>query len=436
MANFTAYEQYMLELINRARMDPSGEAKRQGVSLNEGVPAEDKISTSAKEVLAGHDQLGFAAEKHSQWILINNKLDHFEKVGSSGFYGNSPFDRMTTAGYPWAAAGENIGYVGGGALNLGKSIADIHKNFFVDSNTTGRGHRTNILSENYREVGIGHEAGTFGSVNASVITEDLGTRPGTIFITGVLYNDTVKNDDFFTIGEEIAGRSVTSTEASGTTGGGGGYELEYHSLGNRIVTFDLATGPLSVDVAVTKTNVKVDVVNGNQVWTNGNVTSLSTAIKELHALGTTRVKLTGTDGKEKIFGNGEDNKLTANGGNDSISAGSGNDKIIGGAGKDTMSGGSGDDKFIFKAETDSTADKPDFIKDFGDSGRDRIDLHALGDLTYRDESKITGAMQVNVTKDGSDVIVHINLDADKADEMRIVLDNTSLSSMDKGDFIL
>ena len=48
----------------------------------------------------------------------------------------------------------------------------------------------------------------------------------------------------------------------------------------------------------------------------------------------------------------------------------------------------------------------------------------------------TGVMQVNVTKDGSDVIVHINLSGDKADEMRIVLDNTSLSSMDKGDFIL
>jgi hypothetical protein len=45
-------------------------------------------------------------------------------------------------------------------------------------------------------------------------------------------------------------------------------------------------------------------------------------------------------------------------------------------------------------------------------------------------------MQVRVTKDGSDVIVHINLDADKSDEMSIVLDNTSLGSMDKTDFIL
>ena len=59
-----------------------------------------------------------------------------------------------------------------------------------------------------------------------------------------------------------------------------------------------------------------------------------------------------------------------------------------------------------------------------------------GTLTYRDEARINGANQVNVTKSGSDVIVHVNLDADLADEMRIVLDNTSLSSMSKGDFIL
>jgi Ca2+-binding RTX toxin-like protein len=436
MANFTAYEQYMLELINRARMDPNAEAKRQGVSLNEGVDSKHHILSSAKEVLAGNDQLGLAAEKHSQWILTNDKLDHFEAVGSPAFYGNSPFDRMTTAGYPWAAAGENIGYVGGGALNLTSSIADIHKNFFVDANTTGRGHRTNIMSESYREVGIGHEAGTFGSVNASVITEDFGTRIGTIFITGVVYNDTVKNDDFFSIGEQVAGRTVRSTEAIDSTGDGGGYELEYKSLGTRTVTFELATGDVSALVAVNKTNVKLDVVNGNQLWTNGTVASLSTNVKELHALGTTKVKLTGSDAKEKIFGNGEDNKLTGNGGKDAISGGGGDDKIIGGAGKDTMTGGANNDKFIFKAEADSLASKPDIIKDFGDSGKDKIDLHALGDLTYRDELKINGAMQVNVTKDGSDVIVHINLDADKADEMRIVLDHTSLGSMDKGDFIL
>ncbi len=52
MANFTPQEQLMLELINRARMNPAGEAARYGIALNEGLPS-NPISTAPKEVLAG-----------------------------------------------------------------------------------------------------------------------------------------------------------------------------------------------------------------------------------------------------------------------------------------------------------------------------------------------------------------------------------------------
>jgi Ca2+-binding RTX toxin-like protein len=437
MANFTAYEQYMLELINRARMDPNGEAKRYNIALNEGVSSGDRISSSPKEVLAGNDALHIAAKAHSQWILANDTLSHEEAKGTDAFYGKTFTDRITKADYNYLSGGENIAYIAGRDLDLTKTIADMHRNYFVDSNTPGRGHRTNILGEGYREVGIGHEAGTWGNMNASVTTEDFGLRVNTIFITGVVYDDTVKNDNFFTVGEQTAGRNVTSSEASDTTGPGGGYELEYHALGTKTVTFDLATGNVSVDVAVNKTNVKLVIVNGDEIWTNAtSLKSLSQDVKELHALGIGKVKLTGTDAKEKIYGNSAANKLTGNGGNDKISGGDGDDKITGGVGKDKMTGGGDDDKFIFKTAADSTVDKPDIIKDFGDSGKDRIDLHALGDFDYRGEHKFTDDMQVRVTKDGSDVLVHVNLDADKADEMLIVLDNTSLSSMTKGDFIL
>jgi serralysin len=36
MAQLNAYEQYMLELINRARLDPDAEAQRYGIGLNDG----------------------------------------------------------------------------------------------------------------------------------------------------------------------------------------------------------------------------------------------------------------------------------------------------------------------------------------------------------------------------------------------------------------
>jgi Ca2+-binding RTX toxin-like protein len=439
MADFTAREQLMLELINRARMNPSAEADRYNISLNEGVSSNDRISSSPKEVLAGNDKLGTAAARHSQWMLLNDDLDHVETKSTPGFYEKTFTDRISKAGYTYLTGGENIAYIAAsGALDLTKTIFDMHRNFFVDAGISGRGHRVNILGEGYREVGIGHEAGTYNGMNASMVTTDFGTRANTVFITGVVYDDIVKDDDFFSVGEQTAGRNVSSGDASDFTGEGGGYELEYvWPGGTKTVTFNLATGSVEAVVALNKTNVKVDVVNGDEIWTNANsLTSLSENVTELHALGIGKVKLIGTDANEKIVGNGGDNKLTGNAGNDNIRGGGGDDKIIGGLGRDKMSGGSSDDKFIFKSAADSAVDAPDLIKDFGDSGTDRIDLHLLGDLTYRDEARFNGTMQVWVAEDVSDVIVHINLSGDKTPEMSIVLDNTSLSSMTSGDFIL
>ena len=37
MADATAREQLMLELVNRARLDPLGEARRFGIDLNQGL---------------------------------------------------------------------------------------------------------------------------------------------------------------------------------------------------------------------------------------------------------------------------------------------------------------------------------------------------------------------------------------------------------------
>lgn len=434
MADFTAREQYMLELINRARLDPKGEASRYGISLNEGVSSGNTISSASKQALAGNDALGFAAARHSDWMIDNDEFSHFENAGP--FY--SPFDRMNNAGYSFTTAGENIGWVGTtGTLDLTKSIADIHENLFVDAGISGRGHRLNILEEDYREIGIGHATGDFKGYNASMITQDFGASGSTRFITGVVYDDTNGND-FFTVGEQTAGRGVAGGSVAESTGAGGGYELGFTSAGSRTITFDLEAADITVTVALGERNAKVDVVNGDEIWTDTTLVSNSLAIRQLHALGNQKLNLTGSDAKEKIYGNDAANTLVGNGAKDTIRGEGGKDFIVGGIGKDALTGGDGKDKFVFQFASDSTPTKFDTIKDFGDSGSDRIDMRAVfaGTLTYRDEARINGANQVNVTKSGSDVIVHVNLDADLADEMRIVLDNTSLSAMSKGDFIL
>ena len=65
MANCSAQEQLMLELVNRARMNPAAEAARFGVALNQGLPA-GTISSAPKQVLAMNDFLVTAARQPQQ----------------------------------------------------------------------------------------------------------------------------------------------------------------------------------------------------------------------------------------------------------------------------------------------------------------------------------------------------------------------------------
>ena len=440
MANFTAREQLMLELVNWARMNPNGEAARYGISLNEGLAA-GTISSAPKQVLAGSDKLALSADKHSSWMLAHDVFSHNETSGTTGFYGTTPWDRMRAAGYDFSTAGENIAFTGTtGTLDATRAIYDQHEDLFVDAGISGRGHRLDILNDDFRELGIGQQLGDYRGYNASMITQDFGTSGSRVFVTGVVYSDTVSNDNFFTVGEQTAGRAVTGTDGfADSTGPGGGYELGFTSGGSKTISFDLAGGDVSLKLSLGSSNLKIDLVNGTEVWTNASVTSLSTVVTSLHALGISAMDLTGSAASEKIFGNNAANTLSGAGGNDSLSGSGGNDSLIGGTGHDKLTGGSGADHFIFKAASESGLDSArDSIADFQDSGADVIDLSAVwsGTLAYRGSSAFSGADQIRVTASGSDVIVHVNLDADSADEMQILLTGTRLGDMLEADFIL
>ena len=56
MSDLTPHEQYLLELINRARSDPGAEAARLGISLNQGL-SPGTISGDAKQPLAASNLL-------------------------------------------------------------------------------------------------------------------------------------------------------------------------------------------------------------------------------------------------------------------------------------------------------------------------------------------------------------------------------------------
>ncbi len=259
----TNYEQYLLELINRGRLDPLAEAARYGIDLNDGLAA-GTISSEAKQPLTLSPDLIAAARGHSEWMLTTNTFSH---VGDGG---SSAKDRMAAAGYlfvtPWSCA-ENIAWNGtSGDFSLTQFTADIHANLF-----SSPGHRANQMNNSLREAGLGVGVGTFAPSgtpwNALIATEDFAYSGSTVFLTGVVYDDAlVRSDDFYTPGEGLEGvniRAVRNSDGSvfsTESWASGGYSLPLPSGTYTIAaTGGLLTSPITRDqVLVSTQNVKVD----------------------------------------------------------------------------------------------------------------------------------------------------------------------------------
>jgi uncharacterized protein YkwD len=96
-----------------------------------------------------------------QVINLHNAADgHSEEMANDDFFahcdldtGLSPFQRMQNAGYSYNSAGENIA--------AGYNTPAATMNQWMNSS----GHRNNILSTSYREIGVGYEYSNDGQVD-------------------------------------------------------------------------------------------------------------------------------------------------------------------------------------------------------------------------------------------------------------------------------
>jgi uncharacterized protein YkwD len=130
---------------------------------------------NASRAQAGVKPLTFDAElvdsagKHSDWMVAQDVFSH------TGAGGSSASARMKAAGYDWTAAGENIAYISGsGAATIDAAdVERLHTNLMNSS-----GHRANLLSTKYEEIGIGLTQGDYKGRDAIFVTEDFG-RPTT-----------------------------------------------------------------------------------------------------------------------------------------------------------------------------------------------------------------------------------------------------------------
>lgn len=177
----TDWDLVMLRLVNRARLDPAGEAARLGSSVMDSrVPVPP---------LAYDRATGLAATNHNTWMHLNlgniasgnapDSFTHYETVNgaatgaaatsSPGYTGSTLGARMTAAAMSWGSVGENIltSYSGSTiAITEAKMISN-HRGWWDSS-----GHRNNMLSANFTSFGHKVESRAFapprGGLNAPV----------------------------------------------------------------------------------------------------------------------------------------------------------------------------------------------------------------------------------------------------------------------------
>jgi Ca2+-binding RTX toxin-like protein len=327
-------EQFLVELINRARLDPLTEAARLGLAdLSRGLS--QPITGEAKQVLAPNAALRIAAQDHSEWMLDTNTFSH------TGADDSSAGQRMTAAGYVFSGSwgwGENISWTGTtGTLNLSTAIASQHDGLFLSD-----GHRANLMNGAFRELGVAQVAGQFThtngtTYNASMVTEKFARSGTDRFLTGVAYQD-LDDNRFFGIGEGRAGVEFAIGASSALTAASGGYALAFGGSSAQVAV--LAGGLTSViEVDFTQGNVKLDMIvdaggAGLSLWSSQSAVLVSGPVTEAGVLGVADLALTGNDA---------DNRLHGNRGNNTLDGGAGADTLVGGAGADVLIGGAGFD---------------------------------------------------------------------------------------------
>ena len=265
-AGLSAEEQLIVELINRARLDPQSEVER----LDE--PLASGISSAPAEALAVVPTLSDAAEDHSE------DMDNREFFSHTNPDGQGPGARALEAGHENSFVGENIGWYGSTGAPDVQTRAENHHQSLWESD----GHQRNLMNDNWSEIGVGYDYGDhtidgFTYDHSTFVTEKFGDT-GETYLTGVVIDD-ADGDRFYDIGEGQGDVRITAWNDEGThataTWDAGGYSLALPP-GTYTVSFEGGDldQPYETQVTIGDENVKLDVIEGD---TGAVVASVSAA---------------------------------------------------------------------------------------------------------------------------------------------------------------
>ena len=333
------FEQALLELLNRARLDPTGEY----AALIDAAP--DNVrnalsyfgvdlasfqaqleSLTAVAPLAWNSALASAATGHSELMISHDAQSH-QLPGEA-----SLGDRISAAGYDaWTRLNENIYayaydpvyahagfYIDWGYDDEDYSGSSLRSNWqsLGDGIQDPAGHRIAILNGELSEVGISvlQENNSATQVGPYVVTQNFGDRSDyQTQLLGVVIADG-DGDRFYDIGEGLGGVTVTAVSGatlySTTTWESGGYQMELPE-GSYQVTFSGGglEGVITQTLTMGAANHKLDGVAADAV--------------------TGYVALRGSAADDSLSGSlGLDQLLQGLAGADSLEGGSGSDNLL------------------------------------------------------------------------------------------------------------
>ena len=247
----TAEEQLMVELVNRARLDPLEEVDRLDEGLASGIPAR------SVQALAVIDELSDAARGHSEDM---DNRDFFDHVNPDN---DGPGARAIDAGYGSGFVGENIGWIGSTFQPDAQFRTESHHENLWESD----GHQRNLMDDDWSEIGMGYDYGGYRGYNHSTFVTELFGDKGNTFLTGVVIDDE-DGDDFYDLGEGQGDVKITAFDGEDAfataTWDSGGYTLALPPGTYRVVFEggDLDQ-PYATDVTIGNENVKLDVIEDN-----------------------------------------------------------------------------------------------------------------------------------------------------------------------------
>ncbi len=260
----TPTEQYFVELLNRARANPPQFAVDFGVS----VPLTD---ATPQPPLAINPLLTDSARGHAVEMATFNYFGH-----QSAVTGKWPNQMARDAGYVlptwWDGANNYIESISAGSFSGYTAALEPLKALLVDGNSPNPGHRIHLLAmdawnQAFDEVGVGYghsDSSTYK--NYWAIQTGYNENVTGKFLTGVAFNDNVTADNYYNIGEELGGATITATRTSDnavfttTTFSSGGYSLRL-TPGTYNVTASgpgFATPVTESGIVMGSANVKVD----------------------------------------------------------------------------------------------------------------------------------------------------------------------------------